>query len=90
MRTISKKRKGPEILERQVNQGVISLSRRNSKRCRWVGCFLGICESKGALFPQNLKTWGNFLTTVAFQEHRTQMKFNTVIMEQAAGGPLKR
>lgn len=36
MRTISKKRKGPEILERQVNQGVISLSRRNSKRCRWV------------------------------------------------------
>jgi len=55
-----------------------------------MGCFLGICESKVALFPQNLKTWGNFLTTVAFQEHRTQMKFNTVIMEQAAGGLLKR
>lgn len=55
-----------------------------------MGCFLGTYESKVALFPQNLKRWGNFLTTVAFQEHSTQIKFNAVLMEQAAGGPLKR
>lgn len=81
MNNVSKKRRETEVLERQLNKGVILESyesHQEGKEMVFISGYMSAMWSLKLVIPLGIRGRWEFLTTFAFQEHKAQVKFNVV------------